>query len=237
MPSPDDCPRALRIARRAHVMAVTANLAESHTLLSPEAAALGFRGWHSRGHLPHFDLPGTVQAVTFRLAGSLPAHVVARLAALADSPARRKLREDWLDRSRGACWLRRPDLARLVEDALLHFDGERYRLCAWCVMPNHVHTLFEVTTTPLGEVVKSWKGYTAREANRLLGRKGTFWEEEYWDRYMRDERHFRETVRYLEHNPVKAHLTKTSDPREWSWSSARRRDEYERLPSERREAP
>ncbi len=229
---PDD---AQRHARRAHIRAVTANLAEFHTPLARSVAALGFRGWHSRGYLPHFDQPGTVQAVTFRLADSLPAEVVARLAALADSPARRKLREDWLDRARGACWLRRPEIAQLVEDALLHFDGERYRLGAWCVMPNHVHTLFEVTTTPLGEIVKSWKGYTAREANRLLGREGAFWEEEYWDRFMRNERHFRDTVRYIENNPVKARLTQTSDPREWPWSSARRRDDFERLPTERGE--
>lgn len=213
--------------------AVTASLAAFHTPLSSEAAALGFRGWHSRGHLPHLDMPGTVQAVTFRLADSMPVHVVARLAAMEDSPAKRKLREDWLDRGRGTCCLRMPEIARLVEDALLHFDGERYRLCAWCVMPNHVHVLFEVGTTPLGEIVKSWKGYSAREANRVLGRRGAFWEEEYWDRYMRDERHHRETVRYLENNPVKARLTKTPDPREWPWSSARRRDAFGRLPSER----
>ncbi len=228
-PGPDD--HSARLARRAHVHAVTANLAEFHTPLSPAAAALGFRGWHSRGYLPHFDQPNTVQAVTFRLADSLPVHVVARLAAMADSPSKRRLREDWLDRSRGACWLRRPELARLVEDALLHFDGERYRLCAWCVMPNHVHVLCEITKTPLGEVVKSWKGYTAREANRLLGRSGPFWEQEYWDRFMRNERHFRDTVRYIENNPVKARLTKTPDPREWPWSSSRHRDEYGCFPA------
>lgn len=229
----DDPSSDPRAARRAHVRAVTADLAASHTPLTPEAAALGFRGWHSRGYLPHFDMPGTVQAVTFRLADSLPAHVVARLTSMEDSPAKRKLREEWLDRGRGACWLRRPELARLVEDALLHFDGERYRLRAWCMMPNHVHVLFEVGTTPLGEIVKNWKGYSAREANKVLGRRGAFWEEEYWDCYMRDERHFRETVRYLENNPVKARLTKTPDPREWPWSSARRRDAFGRLPSNR----
>ena len=79
MPSPDDRPHAQRAALRAHVMAVPANLAESHTPLLPEAAALGLRGWHSRGYLPHFDMPGTVQAVTFHLADPLPVHVVARL--------------------------------------------------------------------------------------------------------------------------------------------------------------
>lgn len=161
---------------------------------------------------------------------------MARLTALPDSSAKRTLREETLDRARGACWLRRPEIAQLVEDALLHFDGERYRLCAWCVMPNHVHTLFEITTTPLGDIVKSWKGYTAREGNRLLGRQGAFWEEEYWDRFMRDERHFRDTVRYIKKNPAKARLTQTSDPREWPWSSARRRDEYGRLPAESGEA-
>ena len=99
------------------------------------------KGWHSRGYLPHFDSPETVQFVTFRLADSLPRHVVETLR-LQDDPTVKIDRE--LDTGLGACWLKREDVAVLVEAALLHFDNERYRLLAWCVMPNHVHVVVEL---------------------------------------------------------------------------------------------
>jgi REP element-mobilizing transposase RayT len=73
----------------------------------------------------------------------------------------------------------------------LHFDGQRYRLLAWVVMPNHVHVLIETMTGhTLAAVLHSWKSYTAKEANRLLGRTGDFWQPEYFDRFIRDDRHF-----------------------------------------------
>jgi len=67
-------------------------------------------------------------------------------------------------------------VARLVEQAFLIFDAERYRLHAWTIMPNHVHVLLSVTPGhPLGAIVSSWKRFTAREANVVLGRMGEFW--------------------------------------------------------------
>jgi putative transposase len=99
------------------------------------------RGWHSRGYLPHFDSPETVQFVTFRLADSLPAHVAEALRHR-DHALPRLDRE--LDAGWGACWLRRPDVASVVENALMHFDGVRYRLFGWCIMPNHVHVVIEI---------------------------------------------------------------------------------------------
>jgi REP-associated tyrosine transposase len=99
------------------------------------------KGWHSRGYLPLFDSPETVQFVTFRLADSLPRTVVEDLR-LQEDPLQRLDRE--LDSGLGACWLRRPEVAALVEDALLHFDSQRYRPIAWCLMPNHVHGVIEL---------------------------------------------------------------------------------------------
>jgi hypothetical protein len=89
------------------------------------------KGWHSRGYLPHFDSPETVQFVTFRLADSLPKAVIGGLR-LQDEVLQRLDHE--LDTGLGACWLRRPAVASLVAGALLHFDRERYRLLAWCLM-------------------------------------------------------------------------------------------------------
>jgi putative transposase len=141
----------------------------------------------------------------------------------ADRERRRKL-EEYLDRGLGKCWLRQPAIAKLTEDALRFFDGERYRLAAWVVMPNHVHLLVDVWQTPLAELVKSWKSFVARAANKVLSRSGAFWEREYLDTVIEDEEHRRTAVRYIENNPTKAKLV--LDPTDWLWSSARFRDEY-----------
>ena len=76
-------------------------------------------------------------------------------------------------------------------------------------MPNHGHALIEPhDDSPLGNIVSSWKRFSARMANRVLGRSGPFWQDDYWDTYIRNERHFESTVAYIENNPVKAGLAK-----------------------------
>ena len=122
----------------------------------------------------------------------------------------------------------------VVEENWLHFDNQEYRLLAWVVMPNHVHLLVEIWQTPQAQLVKDWKGFTARRINRLLGRSGKLWQDDYWDRYIRDEAHYRKVVHYIEANPVKAGLVKT--PEQWPFSSARFRDEYRRLNCPRNQA-
>jgi len=136
------------------------------------------KGWHSRNDLPHFDSQDVVQFVTFRLADSLPSEALARLR---DVDRQETARHEMLDKGWGACWLRAEPIARLVEEAFLAFDGARYRMHAWTIMPNHVHVLFSVIAAhPLGEIVGSWKRFTARKANEHLGRSGSFWQTEYW---------------------------------------------------------
>jgi type I restriction enzyme R subunit/putative DNA methylase len=107
-------------------------------------------GWHSRGYLPHRDLPHLLQSITYRLSDSLPQ---AKLEQLEDElralpvkgrdAARRTRIEAWLDAGMGCCALRHPAVGRYVQDAFLHFHGQRYHLHAWCVMPNHVHVLIQ----------------------------------------------------------------------------------------------
>jgi putative DNA methylase len=123
----------------------------------------------------------------------------------------------YLDRGLGECHLRDSSIATVVEDNLLHFNGKFYRLFAWVIMPNPVHVLMEMGDVPLAQVLKSWKSHTSKEANRVLSRQGRFWEPEYFDRYIRDEEHFRKAVRYIETNPVKAGLVK--EAKDWPWSS------------------
>ena len=181
--------------------------------------------WHNRGYLPHFEGGEVPQSITFRLHDSLPAELRAEWACelqnLPDTEQRlerRKRIEATLDSGYGACHLAKPEVAGLVVEALGRFDHERYRLHAWCVMPNHVHVLVTpIANHTLTSIVHSWKSYTANRANRLLGRRGPFWMQEYFDRAIRDENHFIATVEYIEHNPVKAGLC--AEPADWIWSS------------------
>lgn len=126
------------------------------------------------------------------------------------------------DAGAGDCWLKRPPVASLMVDALTHFDGQRYNLLAWCVMPNHVHVLTQsLPGHAVGDVVHSWKRFSAREANRQLNRVGQpFWALDYYDRCIRDQAHFERARNYIHRNPVKAGLCAT--PEQWPWSSAAR---------------
>lgn len=192
--------------------------------------ALGFRGWHERGYLPHFDAPNVTQLVTINLADAFP---VTRRAEweiflrLPDKSESRRQLEAWLDRGCGECWLRRVDMATLVEEELLVGHRRTYALQAWVLMPNHVHLVVDVWQTPLSKLVKQWKGATAVTANRALGRRGQFWQEDYWDTLIKNAMHLAQAIRYVENNPTKARLV--CDAKQWRWSSARRKDEYGRL--------
>ena len=184
------------------------------------------KGWYSRGYLPHFDGGEIPQAITFRLVNSLPKEQLdaweKELCNLPVEKAKTEYRhriEAYLDVGYGETWLADPRIAALVEDALLYFDSERYNIHAWVVMPNHIHVL----VTPrrgyqLLEIIRSWKSFTANKANRLLGRSGQFWQAGYFDRYIRDDRHFAAVLAYIEDNPVKAGLC--SRPEKWLCSSA-----------------
>jgi len=182
---------------------------------------LGSKGWHTRGYLPHYDKPGTMQMLTFRLADAMPAarrNEWEALLRIADEREKRTRLEAYLDLGHGACVLKDARCAAAVEEVVLRCDGERYRLAAWAVMPNHFHALVELWNLPLGGLIKAWKGASAHRVNGILGRTGPLWQEDYWDRYIRDEEHFRKAKRYVESNPVKAGLARLAA--EWRWSSA-----------------
>lgn len=200
-------------------------------------------GWHSRGYIPHCDANGMIQHITFHQRDSLPKAALEHFEyTIADLPENEKKRRKLLkyhtllDAGYGTCVLRLPEAARIVQNALLHFDGERYRLLAWVVMPNHVHALVEsVDGFLLARIVQSWKSFTARRINewveevgecRAGARRSTgpqsrgFWQRDYWDRYIRNDDHYHTVVRYIEENPVKAGLATAAQ--NWPWSSAHR---------------
>ena len=184
----------------------------------------------SRGDLPHLFKPGGLYFVTFRLADA----VVPREERFADLDSSQchapQLELNDFDPEElvgkyvppitlGSCALNRPEIARLVQNAFLYFEGQRYELGTWCVMANHVHVIFApaVGHSP-SAILQSWKGFTAREANRILGTRGTFWERESFDHLIRSLRSFERLGNYVEMNPVKAGLCKR--PEDWPFGSA-----------------
>jgi REP element-mobilizing transposase RayT len=204
-------------------------------------------GLHFRGRLPHLKREGAIYFVTFRLADSLPAHEVARLkherkaileqARAAKSPLtwheERQLLawycdkvEALLDAGHGACWLSKPEIADLVADALRHFNGQRYELHAWVVMPNHVHVIvWPLPGHTLSDILHSWKSFTGNKANKILNRTHKeFWQTESFDHWIRDDEELARMTTYVRNNPVKARLCKT--PEDWKWSSANERHAF-----------
>jgi len=182
--------------------------------------------WHSRGYLPHWEAGEVPQSITFRLADSLPTTLLDRWSdELRNMPAeeaaleRRRRIETALDQGHGSGALSELPIGDLVEQALLHFDADRYRLHAWSIMPNHVHALATpINDCTLSAIAHSWKSFTAKTANALLNRKGAFWAPEYFDRAIRDEAHYVNALRYIAMNPVKAGLCVKSE--DWRFSSS-----------------
>jgi menaquinone-specific isochorismate synthase len=183
--------------------------------------------------LPHWEVEGAVYLVTFRLADSLPKQALQKLdrerkdilatasqmgRSLTAAERRRMGQlqarglERILDAGAGKCFLRDAAIARVVVNALQEFDGPRYRLFAWSVMPNHVHVLFQaIGKVTLAGILHSWKSFSAKAANQILGRNGEFWQREYHDHIIRNAIEFDRAMRYVTENPSKAGL------KNWPW--------------------
>ena len=184
--------------------------------------------------LPHWTMDGAIYAVTFRLADSLPGPVLGELREQRNELVRSKggrnlsaaeeqrLRscaalkiEAALHRGIGQCWMSSDTIAQLVANAIQKFNGQRYRLFAWCIMPNHVHVVIQPSSgNELPQILHSWKSFTASAANKLLNRFGPFWQTEYYDHLIRNEPEFHHAVEYVLGNPAKAGL------RDWKWVGA-----------------
>ena len=192
---------------------------------------IGAPRWHSRGYLPHFESSDVTQHVTCHLADSLPQTVLLQLESelkffpMEKRDAERRKRIDaWIDAGHGSCILRKPAIADMVQDSLLAFDSQRYRLLAWVVMPNHVHVLFQpINGWTVANIVATWKKFTARKICDEVrdsgdGPSAPVWHREYWDRFIRHQTHLQQTIEYIHLNPVKAGLVVTAEA--WPWSSA-----------------
>ena len=174
-----------------------------------------------RRRLPHWHPEGASLFVTFRLANSLPPNRWFGLSSITSGRAFVTM-DRLLDSARiGPFYLRKPEIARLVAESIQRGAAEfaHYHLHAFAVMPNHTHMLI-TPRTDLAKLMQSLKGATARKANRIMGTTGErFWQDEYFDHWVRTRDQFARIVRYIEYNPAQAGLCR--EPEEYPWSSAR----------------
>lgn len=186
------------------------------------------KGWHNRGYLPHFDAGEIAQFVTFRLHDSLPQRILSLLEKQKqiedDDLEMQRHVEKYLDCGYGECYLKNPNVAKIVKNKLLAMTDNEFKLHAWVIMPNHVHLLLTPCAgKSLSRIMQKIKGATAREANLYLKRTGEFWMRDYFDRYIRDNNHFFKALDYIHNNPVKAGFC--ADYFDWKFSSAWRERE------------
>ena len=176
-------------------------------------------------HLPHWRQDGTTYFITFRLADSIPQEKLRQWVREHDewlkknpephTPEQRvefyeKFTDRfhrWLDAGMGACVLRKPEVSAIVEAALRHFDGERYVLGHYVVMPNHIHAVVKpVQGHLLKDILHSWKSFTANKINEALGRTGTLWQDESFDCIVRSAAQLDKIAFYIQENPTRAGL-------------------------------
>jgi REP element-mobilizing transposase RayT len=196
--------------------------------------------------LPHFQPEGATLFVNFRLAGSIPKIVMEQLKSEAEEgeralrrtagPAeldnliyeeRKRQFGRWdkvLDQAKkGPFWLRQSEIAEIVIEALHYRNGKVCDLDVFTVMPNHVHTVFRPLRKsdggyhPLQTIMHSLKRYTARQANKILGRDGPFWQHENYDHVVREGAEWERIVKYVLNNPVKAGLVENWQDWPYTW--------------------
>ena len=198
---------------------------------------LAFREFYKR-RLPHIQIAGATYFITFRLANSLPLEALTKLAEekqkIAKLPEGQKMSahqdwfanyDDYLDMAlHGSLYLKKEQIADMVADSIQFRDGKVYDLITFCIMPNHVHLVFtplikeKNTYFSLTEILHSLKRRTAREANKILQRQGSFWQDESYDHFIRDEVELERIVKYVLYNPVKANLVREQSDWKWSYS-------------------
>ncbi len=177
----------------------------------------------SRRHLPHWQQDEKLYFVTFRLADSIPADELARLVKLQEEFELNNVRpftpeqekqycylfyeqiNNWLDNCYGECLLERSENAQIVKNALEYFDGKRYRLDHWVIMPNHLHVILLLNEgINIGDITHSWKSYTGLQINKREGRTGPLWQHESFDHIIRSDFYLNKYRDYIIANKMKA---------------------------------
>jgi len=188
------------------------------------------RHFHRR-NLPHLYYNEGIYFVTFRLYDSIHPNELKQLQEKLKEnqklhPAQQKKifkkYELLLDNpNNNIKYLRQTEILEICKTSIHFFDGKEYKLICYCIMPNHIHIVFELLNKEklVGDLIGSIKKYTARESNLILMKQGQFWQHESFDRLVRDDIELYFTVRYVLMNPVNAGLVR--DWKEWNGTYCR----------------
>lgn len=195
-----------------------------------------FRGLHPdlpvtvyHRHLPHWRQQGATYFVTFRLADALPQSTLQMLKRMRERWERSHPEprseaawvehakevtcrvEAWLDEGYGTCHFRDPRWANDLRDRLHHFQDTQYRLDAWVVMPNHCHAVIRpFDERALEDILGAMKSASARLINAEHGLRGSLWQDESFDRIVRDHEHLWRVIQYIGRNPRHAGLPRAA---------------------------
>jgi len=208
-----------------------------HNTLSSE----NMKAFFKSRNLPHFFADNKPIFITYRLNFTLPQKVMDQykqlakewhqeLECLSQEEKTIKLKEkdrrffDWFDRIIDHApdlprFLHKDGIRQIIEESFQRFDGSRYTLFGYCIMPNHVHVLIfplvqdDGNIFPISHIIYTWKKYTATAINKVLGKKGSLWQKESYDSLIRNENGLGQALEYIVNNPVKAGLVE--DWRDW----------------------
>jgi len=178
-----------------------------------------------RRNLPHLYFNDGIYFITSRLINSIPIEKLEQLKNetknISDEKQKRlfKKYDVLMDSGEyGEKYLKNPKCAEIVKDTLHYPDGKEYKLICYCIMPNHFHMVFELLQNNKGisKIMQSIKRISARDCNKILSRSGAFWQDESFDRWVRDEKELYFVIRYILLNPVNAGLV--NDWKDWKYT-------------------
>ena len=192
------------------------------------------RHYHKR-NLPHLYYNEGIYFITYRLYGSIPSSEIKIFRNLPEvrSGLRYHHYKSLLEKydsllhstTNTVKYLNQPEIMNICKSSIHYFDGSIYNIICYCIMPNHIHLVFELLngTNRIGNILGSIKKYSAKKSNMILNRKGTFWQAESFDRLVRDDVELYFIIKYVLLNPVNAGLTE-----DWkSWKGTFCRPEFE----------
>jgi putative transposase len=205
----------------------------------------------SQRRLPHWSQVGSVVFITWRTADSIPKALteewrqnrfrwlvdhgiqtdqpdwyleLQKLPSAQIADFHQQFTTSWLntlDSGHGACVLKETHVAKIIVDCLHRFDGIRYELLDYVIMPNHLHLLATfIDFDSMCHQCTLWKRFSARQINQAIGQTGRFWQRESFDHLVRHEAQYQHLKNYIRDNGIKAHLPK-SDYTHWSKNSSK----------------
>ena len=155
-------------------------------------------------HLSHIDSIGTYQFITFRTKESLDPYLKKLYSSIETEKIKQYKMDKYLDSSQNGILLY-GEILEMIRDYYLGYDNNVFEIEALSIMPNHIHVLLKQNDN-ISNVMRVLKGGAGHIVNKTLGRKGAVWSRDYYDKAIRDEKHFWIVYEYIKYNAVKANL-------------------------------